>query len=776
MDIKQVAVIGAGVMGSGIAAHFANAGVPVLLLDIVPKGATNRNVIAEGALARMAKADPAPFMSKAAAKLVTPGNTEDDLDKLPGCDWIVEAVLEDPAVKQDLYARIERVMKPGATVSSNTSTIPLAILTEGRGEAFRRGFLITHFFNPPRYMRLLELVTGPETDPDLVAGIRGFADLRLGKGVVDCKDTPGFIANRIGTYWIQSAVNAAFDLGLTVEEADAVAGRPMGVPKTGVFGLIDLVGLDLMPHIAKSLLATLPKDDPYREIYRVEPAIEKLIAEGYTGRKGKGGFYRLSKGADGSRVKESIDLRTGAWAASDKPKLDSVEAARQGGLKALVAFDDKTGQYAARMLGQTLSYAAGLVPQIADTVVAVDEAMRLGYNWSFGPFELIDQVGADWLIGWLEAQGKPVPALLKSAQGRSFYRVQDGKLQYLTTGGDYAEVKRPDGVLLLADIKRTAKPIAKNGSAALWDIGDGVTCFEFISKMNSLDDQTMALLAEAIRITATKYKAMVVYNEGTNFSVGANLGLALFGINIALWPQIEALVKGGQDAYKALKFAPFPTVAAPSGMALGGGCEILLHSAAIQAHAETYCGLVEVGVGLIPGWGGCKEMLLRAYGQPKRPGGPMPPIGQVFETIGTAKVAKSAFEAKELLYLRPADGITMNRDRLLADAKARALALAEGYQPPKPAEEIRLPGPTARTALALAVADLARTGKATPYDIVVSDKLATVLSGGDTDITEKLTEDDVLALEHEMFSQLVRLPGTIARVEHMLNTGKPLRN
>jgi 3-hydroxyacyl-CoA dehydrogenase len=776
MDIKQVAVIGAGVMGSGIAAHFANAGIPVLLLDIVPKDATNRNVIAEGALARMAKTDPAPFMSKAAARLVATGNTEDDLGKLAGCDWIVEAVLEDPRVKQDLYARIEKVLKPGAVVSSNTSTIPLAILTEGRSEAFRRAFMVTHFFNPPRYMRLLELVVGPETDAALVAGIRRFADIALGKGVVDCKDTPGFIANRIGTYWIQSAVNAAIDLGLTVEEADAVAGRPMGVPKTGVFGLIDLVGLDLMPHIAKSLLATLPKDDPYRDIYRVEPVIEQLMADGYTGRKGKGGFYRLSKAADGSRVKESVDLKTGAWAKSDKPKLEAVDAARGGGLKALVAIDDKVGRYAATVLGQTLSYAAGLVPQIADTVVAVDEAMRLGYNWGFGPFELIDQVGADWLIGWLEAQGKPVPALLKSAQGRSFYRVQDGRLQYLTTGGDYAEVKRPDGVLLLADIKRTAKPITRNGSAALWDIGDDVTCFEFISKMNSLDDQTMALLGEAIRITASKYKAMVIYNEGTNFSVGANLGLALFGINIALWPQIEALIKGGQDAYKALKFAPFPTVAAPAGMALGGGCEILLHSAAIQAHAETYCGLVEVGVGLIPGWGGCKEMLLRANAQPKRPGGPMPPLGQVFQTIGTAQVAKSAFEAKELLYLRPADGITMNRDRLLADAKAKALALAEGYQPPKPAVEIRLPGPTARTGFGLAVADLARTGKATPYDVVVSDKLAYVLSGGDTDITETLTEDDVLALEHEMFSQLVRLPGTIARVEHMLNTGKPLRN
>ncbi len=775
MEIKKAAVIGAGVMGSGIAAHIANAGIPVTLLDIVPEGATERSAIAAGAIQRMLTAEPAPFMSKRAAKLVTPGNIEDHLETLADADWIVEAVLEDPTVKQDLYARLETVRKAGAVVSSNTSTIPLKILTRGRSKDFKAGFMVTHFFNPPRYMRLLEIVAGPDTDAKAVAAMRRFADVRLGKGVVYCKDTPGFIANRIGNFWMTVGVAAAFDLGLTVEEADAVVGRPMGVPKTGIFGLIDLVGLDLMPHVAKSMLATLPQGDAYHGVHRSEPLIERMIADGHTGRKGKGGFYRLNQ-VDGERVKESIDLKTGAYSRSDKPRLDSVEAARDGGLRALVEHPDKTGQYAWRVLAQTLAYAAELVPEISDTIVGVDDAMRLGYNWTFGPFELIDRLGADWFADKLRADGKAVPALLEAARGKSFYRVEDGRLQYLATDGGYADIVRPDGVLLLADVKRRSEPLLKNGSAALWDIGDGVTCFEFTSKMNSLDDQTMALLGKALATTGQGYKAMVIHNEGGNFSVGANLGLALFAVNIALWPQIEALVRGGQDAYKALKYAPIPVVAAPSGMALGGGCEILLHADAVQAHAETYTGLVEVGVGLVPGWGGCKEMLLRAIANKRRPGGPMPPISQVFETIGTAKVAKSAAQAQELLYLRATDGITMNRDRLLADAKARALAMADGYTPPAPPDEIRLPGPTARVALDMAVDGLVLAGKATPHDKVVSGALARVLSGGDTDITDVLGEDDLLRLEREEFMALIRHPGSIARVEHMLDTGKPLRN
>jgi 3-hydroxyacyl-CoA dehydrogenase len=776
MEIRSAAVIGAGVMGSGIAAHLANAGIPVLLLDIVPAGAADRSTLARSAIDRMLKTEPAPFMHRRNAKLVTPGNLEDDLARLAEADWIVEAVVEDPRVKSELYARIDAVRRPGSIVSSNTSTIPLSKLVEGQGGRFAEDFLITHFFNPPRYMRLLEVVAGERTRPDAVEAVTGFADRSLGKGVVRCKDRPGFIANRIGTFWIQAGINAAFDLGLTVEEADAVAGRPMGVPKTGIFGLVDLVGLDLMPHISRSLLDTLPPDDPYRAIHREPELLRRMIAEGLTGRKGKGGFYRLSR-EGGARVKEAIDLGTGRYRKTGKPRLDSVEAAR-GGLRALVEHPDRGGRYARSVLLQTLAYSAALVPEIADTVVAVDEAMRLGYAWKYGPFELIDRLGADWLADALEAEGMAVPPLLRLARGRGFYRVEGGRLQYLATGGDYADVPRPEGVLLLSDVKRGSAPVAKNGSSALWDVGDGVLCLEFTSKMNALDADIMAMIRKAIGLVGDgkgRWKALVVHNEGENFSVGVNLGIALFAVNIGLWPQIEQQVEEGQEVYEALRTAPFPVVAAPSGMALGGGCELLLHCDRVQAHAETYAGLVEVGVGLVPGWGGCKELLTRHWTNRRRPGGPMPPIAAAFETIGTAKVAKSAAEARDLLFLRDGDGITMNRDRLLADAKALALKLAGDYAPPEPVE-LRLPGPTARLALRLVIEGFLAQGRASGHDAVVAEGLAEVLSGGDTDVTRVLTGADLSALERAVFMHLVREPRTIARIEHMLETGKPLRN
>jgi 3-hydroxyacyl-CoA dehydrogenase len=776
MKIEKAAVIGAGVMGSGIAAHIANAGVPVLLLDIVPAGVNDRNALAAGAIARMLKTDPAPFMSKAKAKLVTPGNLEDDLGKLAEMDWIVEAVVENPKVKRELYAKLDGARKKGSVVSSNTSTIPLKALTEGLPKSFAKDFLITHFFNPPRYMRLLELVAGKSTRKTALEAIRRFADERLGKGVVDCKDTPGFIANRIGTLWIQVAVGAAFEMGLTVEEADAVVGRPMGIPKTGVFGLMDLVGIDLMPHVAASMNATLPESDMYRRLYKELPLIEGMIKDGYTGRKGKGGFYRLARQPDGSRVKESVDLKTGQYVPSSKARLDSVDAARKGKLRGLVEHPDRGGQYAWKVLAHTLSYAASLVPEIADTVPSVDEAMRLGYAWKFGPFELIDQLGTGWFADKLRAAGMAVPPLLELAAGRPFYKTEGGKLFYLTTSGDYAELVRRPGVLLLSDIKRASQPIAKSAAASLWDIGDGVACLEFHTKMNSFDPDMLSMVERSMKLVKEKYKALVLHNEADNFSVGANIGLALFAANVGLWPVIEEMESKGQQVFKALKYAPFPVVGAPSGMALGGGCEILLHSAAVQAHAETYMGLVEVGVGLVPGWGGCKEMLTRWLLNMKRPGGPMPAISKAFEMIGTAQVAKSAFEAKEMLLLREGDDITMNRDRLLADAKAKALKLAKRYKAPEPPKEIRLPGPTAKVALELAVEGFRRQGKATPHDVEVSKALATVLSGGKTDVLDTLTEDDLTKLERQAFMALIKTEGTLARIEHMLETGKPLRN
>jgi 3-hydroxyacyl-CoA dehydrogenase len=773
MAIRKVGVIGSGVMGGGIAAQIANAGVPVVLLDIVPKDAARRSIVAETAIDRLLKTEPAPFMHPKNARLITPGNLEDDLGLLGECDWILEAVLERLDIKHATYRKIESVRQPDAIVSSNTSTIPLKDLIAPLPAGFRQHFLITHFFNPPRYMRLLELVRGPETEDAAVAAIDHFCDVALGKSVVPAKDRPGFIGNRIGVFWMTAAVQAAFDLGLSVEEADAIMGRPFGMPNTGIFGLMDLIGLDLMPEIATSLQRTLPPDDPYLRIARDRPLIQKMIAEGYTGRKGKGGFYRMTRTEKG-RVKEGIDLATGAYRPSAEPQLASIAARRP---EAILAHPDRGGQFARRVLGQTLAYAAALVPEIADGITAVDEAMRLGYNWRYGPFELIDLLKPDTVAALLKPEQIAVPPLLASAAGRSFYRTEGGILGYLTTSGDYAAVTRRPGVLLLADVKRRSKPLARNGSASLWDIGDGVVCVEFHSKMNALDNDSIAMLSKGIETvkSGAPWKAMVIYNEAENFSAGANVGLVLFAANIALWPMVEGGIAAGQNVYKAMKYAPFPVVAAPAGMALGGGCEILLHAAAVQAHAETYAGLVETGVGLVPGFGGCKEMITRHMASRARPNGPIPALTAAFEQIALAKVSKSAAEARDMLILRPEDGITMNRDRLLADAKAKALALAVNYQPPKPAV-LNLPGATGAAALKLGVDDLVHQGKATAYDAVVGAKLAEVLSGGAADITGETTEDQLLALERRAFLALIREPKTLARIEHMLETGRPLRN
>ncbi|MGE4306718.1 MAG: 3-hydroxyacyl-CoA dehydrogenase NAD-binding domain-containing protein [Novosphingobium sp.] len=770
--IRKVCVIGAGTMGAGIAAQVANAGVPVVLLDIVPKKGSNRNAIAEGAVAKMLKTEPAPFMSKSAARLVETGNIEDHLDKVAECDWVIEAVIERLDIKQGLYAKLEAVKRDGTAVSSNTSTIPLANLVEGRSDAFKRDFLITHFFNPPRYMRLLEIVTGRDTDAAVAAKVEQFADVAMGKTVVQANDTPGFIANRIGTYWIQLGINAAFDMGLTVELADAIAGKPMGVPKTGIFGLVDLVGIDLMPHLQASLTSTLPKDDPYHAIARTMPLIEKMIADGYTGRKGKGGFYRLNK--EMGRRKEAIDLQTGEYREKISPRGPSGRAAK-GDLQALVESKGDIGAYAWAVLGGTLAYAASLVPSAAADVVAIDDAMKLGYNWKAGPFEMIDTLGARYLAERLEAEGQPVPEILKLAGEHTFYRIEDGKRQFLGLDGEYHDVVRPEGVLRLADVKLSSKPLLKNGSAALWDVGDGVACLEFTGKMNALDGEVMKLIVKAIPLVQSQYKALVVYTDADSFSAGANLGLALFALNIAAYSEIEKLVAGGQMAYKGLKYAPFPVVGAPAGLAVGGGCEILLHCDAIQAHAELYTGLVECGVGLVPGWGGNGEMLDRARNAKMMPRGPMPPVAKVFETVSTATVSKSAAQAKEMLFLRPDDGITMNRDRLLYDAKQKALSLVDDYTPPE-APEFRLPGPSGREALSMAAQGFRKQGKATEYDMVVSDALAAVLTGGDADPLDTVSEQELLKLERETFMRLVREPRSVARVEHMMETGKPLRN
>jgi 3-hydroxyacyl-CoA dehydrogenase len=770
MNIEKVAVIGAGVMGASIAAHFANAGIPVDLLDIVPKQGNNRNAIAEGAIAKLLKAEPQPFMHANNARLLTPGNIEDDLGRLAQVDWVIEAVIENPAIKQNLYLQLDTICRPNTLISSNTSTLTLEILTQHLPDSFKRRFLITHFFNPPRYMRLLELVAPPELEADLLDSVRSFADIKLGKGCVLCNNTPGFIANRIGTFWIQTAVQEAIAMKLTVEQCDA-AMTLFGIPKTGVFGLLDLVGLDLMPLILASFKQSLPPNDRLSVIAAVPPLLQTMIAEGYTGRKGKGGFYRLQPDTT-QKIKESIDLQGGQYHPSEKFIIHGMSSQPKD-LRTFLKDDAALNRYTWKVLADSLIYSAELIPEIAADITAVDTAMRLGYNWRYGSFELLDRLGVEWFVEKLVEEQRLVPPLLATRQ--HLYRVQNATLHFRDQSGHYHPLKRPEGVLLLEDIKRDAAPLLKNPSASLWDIGDGIVCLEFHSKMNTLDADSLNLLQQSIPLIKQQFKGLVIYNESEHFSAGANLMLLVPAIIQQDWASVKALIRLGQQTYLSLKYAPFPVVGAPSGLALGGGCEVLLHCDAIQAHAELYMGLVEVGVGLLPGWGGCKELLRRWQAFPKRPGGPIPFIAKTFETIGLAKVSKSAQDAKALLFLDKHDDITMNRDRLLADAKNRTLALAADYVPPEPVT-YSLPGASAKAAMDIAAHNLFLAGKASAYDLEISRQLATVLSGGDTDMTRPLTEQNMLDLELQAFVALVQQPNTLARLEHMLKTGKPLRN
>ncbi len=771
-DIKKVAVVGAGVMGAGIAAQIANAGVNVLLLDIVPKGAKNRNVITEGAVQKLLKSNPAAFMHKRNAKRITTGNIDDNLKDIKTCDWIIEVVIERLDIKQNLYKKIEKYRKKTAVVSSNTSTLPLDVLTKGMPNTFCKHFLITHFFNPPRYMRLLEIVGGKDTSIKAIEKISEFCDRTLGKSVVNCHDKPGFIANRIGTYWLHAAVMTALKDNVGVEEADAVLSRPAGVPRTGVFGLLDLVGLDLMPHVLSSLMNALPKGDPFHELGAQPELLEKMIQKGYTGRKGKGGFYRLND----KRKKEALNLQTEKYSLAKRPKPEAMKASKKGGLRALLTHESKEGKYAWKVLSGTLAYAAMLVGEIADDIETIDRAMRLGYNWKFGPFELIDKIGTAWFVEKLQAQGREIPKILTVAKGRPLYRTHKGQLQFMTLKGTYQNVKRPKGVLLLQDIKRKSKPIFSNKSVSVWDIGNKVACLEFHSKMNSLNPLILYMVNKCVKkLPNLGYKALVLYNEGTNFSVGANIGLFLIGFKLRLWPAVRWLVSSGQRAVMNLKNAPFPVVGAPSGMALGGGCEMLLHCDAVEAHAETYIGLVEAGVGIIPGWGGCKELLGRAQESGTLPKGPMPAVMHAFQLIATAQVAKSADEAKSMLFFKKTDGIIMNRDRVLAAAKERALSMVKGYTPREP-YIFHLPGASGKAALKLALNDFEKKGLATPHDVTVATELAQVLTGGDADVLDELTEQDILLLEQKAELILAKTKKTYARVMHMIKTGKPLRN
>lgn len=791
--IKRAAVVGAGIMGAGIAALLANVGIPVTILDIVPPDAQNstdrtaRNRFAQTGLERALKAKPASaFFTPRAAKLVTIGNTEDDFAQLGEADWIVEAIVEEIGAKRDLFARIEQVRKPGTIISSNTSGLPAAMLLEGRNEEFRRHFLITHFFNPVRFMKLLELVAGPETDPELMRFMGAFCTDTLGKGVVYCKDRPSFIGNRIGNYGFAAVVHRMLAEGYKIEEVDAIFGPAMGRPRSAVFRTGDLAGVDTLLHVADSLYENLP-DDPQRDLFRLPDFIREMVNRKWLGDKTGQGFYKKVKGADGESQILVLDPATMEYRQQDSvhfSSLDSVKGNPDANerVRTMITASDRAGKLAWEVTADTLLYAAAVAPEIADDIVNIDNAMRWGFNWEAGPFETWDALGVATLAKRMTDEGRTLPTLIEQVLAtpeQRFYTETPTRSYYDFQSGQYKPVPETGPRLALAPLKKAGKVVKSNRSASLIDLGDGVLGLEFHAKMNAIDDELTAMLAAATQEAAANWRALVVGNEAPDFSVGANLAQVLMAAKMRQWPLIEKAIVALQQANQALKYCAVPTVVAPAGRTLGGGCEIVMHGQHVRAAAETYIGLVEVGAGVIPAGGGCKELLARWQAMSPEHG-PFGPSRHVFEFVAIATVATSAADAKQYGFLKKSDAITLDRERLLADAKADALALAEKkdrgeWQPPTPAT-YHLPGPGGRLVLEQVVDNLRLQGKASEHDAVVAGKLAYVLTGGNCSPLDTLTEQDILDLEREAFISLCGMPKTQARMEALLKTGKPLRN
>ena len=761
-------------MGSGIASHLSNAGVQVVLLDVVASTGSDRSAIARGAIERALRSSPPAFMHRDNAALITPGNLEDDLHLLADVDWIAEAIVERLDVKRAIYRTLDAVRRPGSFVSSNTSTLPLSLLVEGLPEAFRRDFCITHFFNPVRYMRLLELVAGADTRPEVIDTLARFCDVALGKGVVVCRDTPGFLGNRVGVFALQAGLIEAAAQGLTVEQADAIMGRPMGIPRTGVFGLYDLIGIDLMQDVVRSLELPLPASDPFHDVARGIPTVAALVDAGRTGNKTGAGFYR-TRVVDGDDLREAVDLDSLRYRPARREQPAAALAGERLGLRALVEFPDRGGRFAWRVLARTLSYAAGLIPEVADTPLPVDEAMKLGYSWSRGPFEMLDELGPAWFRERLARDALPVPAALAAVGNGTFYRVRDARIEQLSSAGGYVPLTRAPGVVRLGDLQRTRTRVLGPDAASLWDIGDGVACVEFHSKANALSPESMTVLAEAVQRAVREFAALLVHNDAAHFSVGFDLGYALNCIRRAAWSELDGALRDFQHTCRSLSTAPIPVIGAPSGLGLGGGFEVLVHCDALQVHSNITLGLVETSVGVVPSGGGCKAMLQRWCDGAAHADAAQAGALAVFDLIGAARTALSPQQARPLRLLRDRDRVSMNRDRLLADGKALALELARGYAPPPPPRFIAL-GREGLGAMNRVLDELVRKNIALPHDVSVSRQLARVLCGGDAPRGATLDEDRMLALEREAFLTLAAMPATVARIEHMLSTGRTLRN
>jgi 3-hydroxyacyl-CoA dehydrogenase len=803
--IEKAVVLGAGTMGARIAAHFANAGLPCILLDIVPPGVPQdapvdaRNKIVRAGLEAAKRAKPAAFFTASLAERIAIGNFDDDLGRCAEADWIIEVVAENLEIKKNLLARVAQFRKPGAIVTTNTSGLPVHLIAEGMSEEFQQHWAGTHFFNPPRYLKLVEVIPGPRTSPEVMETLSVFCDRRLGKGVVVANDTPNFIANRIGTFSMLNALRLMGATGMTVEEVDACTGPAIGQPKSATFRTADLVGLDVLLHVVKNIYETVPNDES-REMYRVPALVEEMARRGWLGDKTGQGFYKRVKG-EGEREILALDINTMEYRPRQKARFPSLENGKTiedttDRLRSLIGpvlegqRSDKAQQFLWALLSETCLYAARRVPEISDHIADVDRAMRWGFAWELGPFQLMDAIGVKAFSAGVQKEGRTLPPVLERllASGRpSFYESEKGKTTVFDiASGGTEKVEEPNGVVILKSLKDAGREIDRNSGASLIDLGDGVVCCEFHSKMNAIGADLIAMIHKGLKRLDSDFDAMVVANQAANFSVGANLMLVLVAAQEQEWDELHLAVKQFQNANLAVKYAPKPVVVAPQGMALGGGCEVGLHGARIQAAAESYMGLVEAGVGLIPGGGGSKEMLIRANEHAAGDGDldlfhAMKPA---FEALAMAKVGTSAEECRDLGFLRREDGISMNRDRLVADAKEVALALVRaGYNPPAASwqegaqtTQIKVLGEQFLSAAKMMIHLLQRGGYASAHDAHVARKLANILAGGSLSAPQMVSEQYVLDLEREAFVSLCGEKKTQERIAHTLKTGKPLRN
>jgi 3-hydroxyacyl-CoA dehydrogenase len=812
--ISKAAVLGAGTMGARIAAHFANAGIPTLLLDIVPPDANGsaRNRIAAAGLEAVMKSKPAAFFEPALARLVTIGNFEDDLGRLTEVDWIVEAVVENLEIKRALLKKVEAIRRAGTILTTNTSGLPVSKIAEGFSPDFRRAWFGTHFFNPPRYMRLLEIIPTNDTDRAAIDAVADFCDKRLGKGIVFAKDTPNFIANRIGTFSVLNVMRLMQEMDFSIEEVDALTGTAVGWPRSATFRTIDMVGLDILGHVVSNMTGGHSGNSPSaaldeRSELKLPDFFQQMLERKWLGDKTRGGFYKKVKSGEGKEDERlALDWKTLEYKARGKAKFPALDMAKNvddtaARVKMLLGLDgsgpqkgDKAGQFLWSALTDLWTYSANRIPEISDTVVEIDRAMRLGFNWELGPFELWAAAGIEATVARMKKEGRPVAAnvekLLASGQN-SWYadnaKTASGRSYWDLRAGNWQPVEVPGGVWSVTVAKKSNGVVKKNSGASLVDVGDGVGCIEFHSKMNSMGGDIIGLILQVLKPggPGDHFDAFVITNDAQNFSVGANLMMLLLSVQEQEWDDIDLAIRQFQNMTQAVKFSPKPVVVAPFGLALGGGCEISLHAPARQPHAELYMGLVEVGVGLLPGGGGCKEMLLRAIdsAQAVRPGGRgesvevLEAMKRAFEIVATAKVATSAHEARGYGFLSESDRVTMNRDRVLSDAKARALELfRSGYEPPQPRTDIPAPGENILATLKMGAYIMHEGGYITDYEVKLAGKIVEVLCGGAVSPGTPISEQYLLDLEREGFKSLCGEKKTQERIQYTLKTGKTLRN